>query len=78
MCGRVQSLSTPIAEPEPSPTISTQRYRRLTKEQQKTLMAEIQQGMASGNLNINDLSQKYEVSQSTVAYWQKKVEAQAS
>jgi hypothetical protein len=77
MCGRVQPSPTPIVEPDPSTTKSPSRYRRLTKEQQKTLMADIQQGIVSGDLNIRDLSKKYEVSQKTVAYWKKKIDTQS-
>jgi Mor family transcriptional regulator len=37
-------------------------------------MADIKQGIDSGDLNIRDLSKKYKVSAKTVAYWKKKVE----
>ncbi len=74
MCGRVQSSLPPTPKPKPRKTTKSPRSRRLTKEQRKLLMADIQQGIASGELNISDLSQKYKVSAKTVAYWKKKVE----
>lgn len=40
-------------------------------------MADIQQGIASEDLNIHDLSKKYNVSEKTVAYWKKKVDMQS-
>jgi transposase len=77
MCGRVQSSPAPIIKAKSSTPKSPRRHRRLTKEQQKTLMADIQQGIASGDLNIRELSKKYDVSQNTVAYWKKKVDTQS-
>ena len=74
MCGRVQSSLPSTPKPKPRKTTKSPRSRRLTKEQQKLLMADIQQGIASGELNISDLSKKYKVSAKTVAYWKKKVE----
>lgn len=77
MCGRVQTSSTPLVEPTSSPAKTLRRHRRLTKEQQKTLIADIQQGIVSGDLNTRDLSKKYDVSLKTVAYWKKKVDTQS-
>ena len=72
MCGRVQS--SPPLKPTSRKSTKSPRSRRLTKEQRKLLMADIEQGMASGDLNIRDLSKKYNVSEKTVAYWKKKVD----
>ena len=74
MCGRVQSSLPPTPKPTSLKTTKPPRSRRLTKEQQKLLMADIQQGIASGELDIQDLSKKYKVSAKTVVYWKKKVE----
>ena len=79
MCGRVQPSSPrrskrARAKPKSRTLKKSPRSRRLTKEQRQLLMADIEQGIASGDLNIRDLSKKYEVSEKTVAYWKKKVE----
>ena len=76
MCGRVQPSPTRTPKSK-SQKKKSPRSRRLTKEQQKTLMADIQQGIASEDLNIRDLSKKYNVSEKTVAYWKKKVDMQS-
>lgn len=67
-----------MPKPESSTPGSTSRYRRLTKEQQQLLMTDIQQGITTGELDIQQLAEKYGVSRSTVAYWKKKVDLQAS
>jgi hypothetical protein len=72
MCGRVQSSPPIIPKLKSRTPIKSPRSRRLTKEQQKLLLADIEQGIASGDLNIRDLSKKYNVSEKTVAYWKKK------
>ncbi len=74
MCGRIQSSPPLLPEPKLQTPKKSPRSRRLTKEQQKLLMADIEQGIASGDLNIRDLSRKYKVSEKTVAYWKKKVD----
>ena len=76
MCGRVQPPPTAIATPPSTPSKSTRRYRRLTKEQQQSLMTDIQRGIAAGDLDMQQLSETYGVSRSTVAYWKKKVDTQ--
>jgi ribosome-binding protein aMBF1 (putative translation factor) len=79
MCGRVQPSSPrrskrARAKPQSRTSKKSPRSRRLTKEHQQLLMADIKQGIDSGDLNIRDLSKKYKVSAKTVAYWKKKVE----
>ena len=74
MCGRIQSSASPTTKPISRTPSKSPRSRRLTKEQQKLLMADIEQGIASGDLNIRDLSEKYHVSEKTVVYWKKKVD----
>jgi transposase len=73
MCGRVQPPLTAIDTPSSVPSKSTRRYRRLTKEQQQNLMTDIQRGIAAGDLDMQQLSETYGVSRSTVAYWKKRL-----
>jgi DNA-binding transcriptional regulator YiaG len=73
MCGRVQSAPPLTPKPKARRSTKSSRSRRLTKEQRTLLMADIEQGIASEDLNIRDLSKKYKVSEKTVAYWKKKV-----
>jgi hypothetical protein len=76
MCGRVQP-SPPLTPKSKSRTSKkSPRSRRLTKEQQQTLLTEIQHGIAAGDLDMQTLSEKYGVSRSAVAYWRKKVDTQ--
>jgi ribosome-binding protein aMBF1 (putative translation factor) len=77
MCGRVQPSPTRTPKSKSRTSKKSPRSRRLTKEQQKTLMADIQQEIASEDLNIRDLSKKYNVSEKTIAYWKKKVDMQS-
>lgn len=77
MCGRVQSSHPLTPKPKARTSTKSPRSHRLTKEQRTLLMADIEKGIASGNLNIRDLSKKYKVSEKTIAYWKKKVDKQS-
>lgn len=67
MCGRIQPKE------KKAKASRSRKGHRLTKEERKKLLQEIQCGLTSKDFNMQELALKYNVDRKTVAYWKKKI-----